>query len=98
MTQQTQQRSAWRAAHAAGLTASDLWLHYHSIGGLLEPLELDAYLHGMYLLPQGERNRVAVALNELIDDLPPRPKADFVDDLPRTGVSDHPSRPTSPPE
>ncbi|MHA7189298.1 hypothetical protein ACX80N_03250 [Arthrobacter sp. MDT2-16] len=93
MTQQTQQRSAWRAAHAAGLTASDLWLHYYSVGGALEPLELDAYLHGMYLLPQSERNRVAVALNELIDDLPPRPRADFVDDVSPTTVSDHPQPP-----
>ncbi|MCU1633692.1 MAG: hypothetical protein JWM61_2344, partial [Micrococcaceae bacterium] len=48
-------------------------------GGTLESFELDAYLHGMYPLPLGDRNMIALALNELIDDLPRRPKAEFVD-------------------
>lgn len=74
----TQQHSTWLAAHAAGLTAEDLWLHYFSIGGNLQAFELDAYLHGICPLPQGDRNMIALALNELIDDLPPRPKAEFV--------------------
>ncbi|MBG6224430.1 hypothetical protein IWX63_000989 [Arthrobacter sp. CAN_A2] len=78
MTAQTQQHSTWLAAHHADLLARDLWLHYFSIGGYLTEFELDAYLHGMLPLPQGERNTVALALNELIDDLPRRPRADYV--------------------
>ncbi|RJT79083.1 hypothetical protein D6T63_10635 [Arthrobacter cheniae] len=79
MTQHTQQHSTWLAARAADLSANDLWAHYYSVGGTLESFELDAYLHGMYPLPLGDRNMVALALNELIDDLPRRPKAEFVD-------------------
>ncbi|WP_247827145.1 hypothetical protein [Arthrobacter antioxidans] len=78
MTSQTQQHSAWLAAHHAELTAGDLWLHYFSIGGYLTEFELDAYLHGMFPIPQGEGNTVALALNELIDDLPRRPRAHYV--------------------
>ncbi|MHA7209805.1 hypothetical protein [Arthrobacter sp. MDT1-65] len=89
MTQHTQQHSSWLAASAADLTANDVWLYYFSIGGTLEAFELDAYLHGAYPLPQGERNMIALAVNELIDDLPrrfvadggslQRPKAEFTD-------------------
>lgn len=81
MTQRTQQHSTWLAAREAGLAADDLWLHYFSVGGNLQPFELEAYLHGMYPLPVGERNTIALALNELIDDLPQRRKAEFVYDL-----------------
>jgi hypothetical protein len=79
MTAHTQQHSTWLAARQADLTVEELWLHYYSICGNLTLFELDAYLHGMYALPQRERNLVALALNELIDELPPRPKAEFVD-------------------
>ncbi|MCU1634500.1 MAG: hypothetical protein JWM61_3152 [Micrococcaceae bacterium] len=78
MTARTQQHSTWLAALRADLSADDLWVHYYGIGGYLGVVELDAYLHGMYFLPQGERNTVALALNELIDDLPERLKAEFV--------------------
>jgi hypothetical protein len=76
MTQQTQQHSTWRAAYHAKLTAEEIWLHYFSIGGNLPVFELDAYLHGSYPLPAGERDMIALALNELIDDLPQRPRAE----------------------
>lgn len=78
MTKQSQQHSTRLAAQDAGLTANDLWFHYYSVGGNLPVFELDAYLHGMYRLPVGERNTIALALNELIDDLPQRRKAEFV--------------------
>lgn len=55
----------------------DLWLYYFSVGGNLELYELDAYLHGLYPLPVEERNIIALAVNEMIDDLPPRPRAFF---------------------
>lgn len=82
MSEQTQQHSTWLAAQDAALTAEDLWLHYYSVGGNLEVFELAAYLHGMYPLPVGERNTIALAINELIDGLPQRHrKAEFVYDL-----------------
>lgn len=78
MTQHTQQHSTWLAAHAAELTADDVWLHYFSVGGDLDTFTVDAYIHGAYPLPVGERNMISLALNELIDDRPQRPKAEFV--------------------
>lgn len=81
MNQLTQQHTTWFAARAARLTADDLWLHYYSVGGNLTAFEIDAYPRGAYPLPMGERNLIALALNELIDDLPKRPKAEFLEAL-----------------
>lgn len=77
MTQESQQRSTSLAAREAEVSAADLWLHYYSVGGNLEVFELEAYLHGVYPLQVWERNMIALALNELIDDLPQRRKAEF---------------------
>lgn len=63
------------------MTVQTLWLHYFSVGGNLRAFELEAYLNGAYLLPVAERNLVALALNEVIDTLPQRPRAAFDDDL-----------------
>lgn len=81
MTAQAQQRSTQIAAQDAALTAPDLWLYYFSVGGNLRAFDIDAYLNGVYPLPVGERNLIALALNEMIDALPPRPRAVFDDDL-----------------
>lgn len=78
MTAQTQQHSTWLAFTDSALTVEDLWLYYFGVGGDLEVFELGAYLHGMYELSQYERNAVAVALNEMIDDLPQSRRAEFV--------------------
>lgn len=77
---QHQQHSTWLAAHEADLSAYDIWFHYYSIGGNLDVFEVDAYLHGVCPLPIEERNTIALALNELIDDLPQRRRAEFVYD------------------
>lgn len=75
MNQKTQQHSSWLAARDADPTLDEIWLHYLSMGGNIKELELDAYLHGVYPLPEGERDLIALALNELIDELPQRRKA-----------------------
>lgn len=74
MTAQSQRYTSRPAAHNAALTAGDLRLHYYTVGADLEVFELDAYLHGMYPLPVEERNLIARALNEQIDDPPQRRK------------------------
>lgn len=79
MSQHTQQHSTWRAAHDARLGAHDIWWHYFSISGNLSVFEVDAYLHGMYPLNVDERNLIAIAVNELVDELPGRSKAEFVE-------------------
>lgn len=70
-----------RATSRAGITASDLWLNYFSIGGTTGEYEVQAYLQGIYSLPELQRDLLACAANELIDQLPPLPRAPFAADL-----------------
>lgn len=89
MSQYTQQHSTWLAARAADVTSDDLWLHYYGVGGDLDAFELDAYLNGVYELPVTDRNLIAIALNELIDELPQRPRAEY-EKTPRPDAEDLP--------
>ncbi len=47
----------------------------------IDEYEVEAYLTGIMQLPQSECNLLALAVNELIDELPPRRRAPFSDDL-----------------
>ncbi|MFC3300520.1 hypothetical protein FJV46_08505 [Arthrobacter agilis] len=57
------------AIEFAGLSVYETWMHYCNMGGRLDYLEFDAYLHGLYLLPCEESDVVSQSVNELIDDL-----------------------------
>jgi hypothetical protein len=78
MDQETQQTKLLARSRDAELTTYDVWLQYFSIGGNIKFFEVDAYLRGLYPLPPAERDLIAMALNELIDDLPQRPRAAFI--------------------
>lgn len=67
---------------AYGIRIGDLWLRYFSIGGNAGEYEIDAYIHGSYPLPRLERDFIAHAANELIDELPSLPRPPYSDDLP----------------
>ena len=83
-----EQRRRLRAAiRAADIPVSDLWLKYFSLSGDAGEYEVEAYLQGLLSLPPVQRDLLALAANELIDDLP-RPRAPYSDDLP--GSSDAP--------
>lgn len=58
---------------AAGIGVGALWLHYFRLGGEVGEVEIDAYLHHAFGLPRFERDLLAHAANELIDDRPGRP-------------------------
>jgi hypothetical protein len=88
--EQQQSRLLCRAVDSAGITASDLWLRYFSIGGNAGEYEVDAYVQSVLSLPPHERDLLAHAANELIDELPPRPRAPYVEEL------DRPARAVSP--
>lgn len=76
-----EQRRLLRAAlKAAGLNAGDLWLNYFSIGGAVGEYEVEAYLQGLLSLPALQRDLLAMAANELIDDLP-RTHAPYSEDF-----------------
>lgn len=56
------------AMRHAALTLPAVWDHFQNLGGAVDLLEVDAYLHGLMLLPRGDRDAVTRAVNELIDD------------------------------
>ncbi|WP_394248796.1 hypothetical protein [Arthrobacter pityocampae] len=64
-----QPQTAWTAMAGSSLTLHEVYLHYLNSGGFFDEFEMDAYLHGLILLPREERNCIAQAVNELIDDL-----------------------------
>ena len=85
-----EQRRRLRAAmRAAGISASELWLKYFGVSGDAGEYEVEAYLQGLLSLPPVQRDLLALAANELIDELP-RPRAPYSDDFEgSTGESTH---------
>lgn len=62
------------------MSVTGVWLHYVSLGGDLTDYELDAYIHGAYLMVPYQHDILAKAVNELIDMLPPPPRAPLTDE------------------
>ena len=79
--EQKQSRLLSHAVTSAGITTGELWLHYFSIGGYVGEYEVDAYIQSLLSLPPYDRDLLAHAANELIDELPPRPRAPYLEDL-----------------
>ncbi|MEV6912471.1 PP2C family protein-serine/threonine phosphatase [Amycolatopsis sp. NPDC051071] len=52
-----------------GLTLKQLWLRYFALGGDVGELELDAFLQGLTTLPRIQRDMVAHAVNERLDEV-----------------------------
>jgi GAF domain-containing protein len=57
------------AAEDGGLRIGDLWMAYLDMGGTCDVADVEAYLHGLLLLPQLQRDILAHAVNELLDEL-----------------------------
>ncbi|ABK01731.1 hypothetical protein Arth_0330 [Arthrobacter sp. FB24] len=53
----------------ADLTVEELWLRYFSIGGIAGQFEIEAYTHGAIALPALQRDILAHALNERLDEI-----------------------------
>ncbi|WIX90779.1 PP2C family protein-serine/threonine phosphatase [Amycolatopsis sp. DG1A-15b] len=51
------------------LTLEQLWMRYFALGGSLSLLELDAYLNALVTLPRVDRDMVAHAVNERLDEV-----------------------------
>lgn len=56
---------------AADISSDSLWLYYFSIGGSMGECEVEAYVQGMFSVPELERDLLAMAANELTDDAAP---------------------------
>ena len=61
---------------AAFIDRQDLWLRHFSLGGDVREFELDAYVHHALLLPQFQRDLLAYAANDLLDQIAP-PRASY---------------------
>ncbi len=73
-------RKLKEAAEFWNMSVAGVWLHYVSLGGDLTEYELDAYLHEAYFLTPYQHDILAEAVNELIDMLPPPPRAPLTDE------------------
>jgi hypothetical protein len=87
---QDEQRHGFRAAFAnAQLTLDELWYHYFALGGTAGLMEVDAFFQDLMPLPDVQRDLLAHALNERLDDLVGRARAPYTfhlrTELPRTG-------------
>ncbi|MBG6216453.1 hypothetical protein IWX75_000897 [Arthrobacter sp. CAN_A6] len=82
------------AVKQAGYTVGELWLRFFAIGGRVGEYEVEAYLSGLILLPPLQRDLLAHAANELIDELPPPLRAPYSDDLENGIESDDQKRGT----
>ncbi|MET4134070.1 hypothetical protein [Pseudarthrobacter sp. PvP090] len=62
------QRFAESLRHA-DLGMEELWLRYFTLGGHAGQFEVEAYIHGAMALPPLQRDILAHALNERLDEL-----------------------------
>lgn len=74
---EAQARATREAMDASALALHSVWLRYFSFTGTAGEVEINAYLNGSMDLPTHERDLVAHAVNELIDELPPRLMAPY---------------------
>ncbi|MEC5201211.1 hypothetical protein RCH21_003469 [Arthrobacter sp. PL16] len=77
-----QRQGTAAAIRASPFTLQEVWLRYFSLAGDVDEYEVDAYLSGMIVLPPAERDLIAHAVNELIDEIPALPRAPYQDHLP----------------
>jgi 8-oxo-dGTP pyrophosphatase MutT (NUDIX family) len=70
------------AMEESGIPLGEVWMRYFSFTGAAGEYEIDAYLNGSLELTPHERDLLAHAVNELINELPPRRKAPYSDDEP----------------
>lgn len=51
------------------LTVTQLWVGYLALGGWCDLFTVDAFLHGLVLLPPAQQDVLATVINEQLDDL-----------------------------
>jgi len=72
-----QQRSISAALRHAKLTIDELWMQYFALGGEAAIIDVDAYVHGLTELPPLQRDILAHAVNERLDQLTPPQRATY---------------------
>lgn len=72
-----QQRQLAACYAHSRLTPEQLWMRYFALGGSMSLLDLDAYLNGLTTLPRVDRDMLAHAVNERLDELTGPPRAPY---------------------
>ncbi len=75
-----QARRLGAAMVAGDIDRGRLHLYHYGIGGAVNELEVDAYLHHALSLPRLQRDLLAVAANEILDDTAP-PRAPYATEI-----------------
>ena len=57
------------AREASGLSQEDLWMRYFALGGMSQPLELEAIVHSALVTTTHDHDVVVHALNERFSEL-----------------------------
>jgi hypothetical protein len=84
------QRFAESLRHA-DVSFEELWLRYFTLGGHAGQFEVEAYIPGAIALPPLQRDILAHALNERLDELYSRaPRAPYSVEAPDNGPEDGP--------
>lgn len=78
--QEQQRRLTALAIESSRLTLHEVWLRYFEYTGVAGQTELEAHLQGLMMLPVEQADILSHAVNELIDELPPGPRAPYSDD------------------
>lgn len=86
--EETQRVLISAAMIASDVSSVDAWLRYFALGGVVDAFDVDAYLAGLQSMPLAECNLFAQAVNELIDEQPPRPRAPYRRTTSSTGSSE----------
>ncbi|HSN38331.1 MAG TPA: hypothetical protein VLT34_18465 [Arthrobacter sp.] len=64
-----QRRRFAESLRHADVSVEELWLRYFTLGGQAGQFEVEAYIHGAMALPALQRDILAHALNERLDEL-----------------------------
>ncbi|WP_104181304.1 hypothetical protein [Arthrobacter sp. B0490] len=79
-THEEQRRLTLLAIESSGLMLHEVWLRYFEYTGVAGQTELEAHLQGLVPLPAEQADILSHAVNELIDELPPVPRAPYSDE------------------
>jgi hypothetical protein len=86
----TQGAALTAAVRHADLTLEQLWTRYFALGGNADLMDVDAHLAGLLPLPPGDRDMLAHAVNERLDELTAAHRAPYTRPI-------RPGRPTTGP-
>lgn len=64
-----QRRQFEESLGRADVSMEELWLRYFTLGGQAGQFEVEAYIHGAMALPALQRDILAHALNERLDEM-----------------------------